>query len=92
MVMVSLHSNKILRQGHMVNPGLWGLRASLYLSVGHFEAYLGVSDHVELQVRLQLVLVVLIEQEVLLLWGQGFQGFVRRPEDSDWGVDGVSDD
>lgn len=31
--------------------------------------YLGVSDHMELQILLQLVLVVLVEQEVLLLPG-----------------------
>lgn len=31
--------------------------------------YLGISDHVELQILLQLVLVVLVEQEILLFGG-----------------------
>lgn len=54
--------------------------------------YLGVSDHVELDILLQLVLVVLIEQEVLLFRGQGLEGLVGGPEDSDRGVDRISDD
>lgn len=53
---------------------------------------LGISDHVELQVLLQLVSVVLFEQEILLLGGQGLEGVVRGPEDSDGGVDGIRDD
>lgn len=76
----------------MVNCRLWGLSARLYLSVVHFKAHHGISDHVELQVCLQLVFVVFIEQEVLLLLRQGLEGFVRRPEESDWGMHGVSDD
>lgn len=54
--------------------------------------YLGISDHVELQIFLQLVLVVLVEQEVLLFRGQGLEGLVAGPEESDRGVDRVSDD
>lgn len=54
--------------------------------------YLGISDHVELQVLLQLVLVVLVEQEILLFTGQGLEGLVAGPEKCDWGVDGVCDD
>lgn len=54
--------------------------------------YLGVPDHVELQVLLQLVLVALVEQEILLFTGQGLEGSVAGPEKCDWGVDGVCDD
>lgn len=54
--------------------------------------YLGISDHVEAQILLQPVLVVLSEQEILLLSRQSLEGFVRGPEDSDWGMNGVQDD
>lgn len=54
--------------------------------------YLGISDHVELQILLQLVLVALVEQEILLFRGEGLEGLVRGPEESDRSVDGVSDE
>lgn len=54
--------------------------------------YLGVSDHVKLQILLQLVLVVRVEQEVLLVPGKGLEGLVGGPEESDRGVDGIRDD
>lgn len=45
----------------------------------------------ELEIFLQLVLVVWIEQEILLLTGQGLQGTIIGPKESDRGVDGIGD-
>lgn len=49
------------------------LEGSLAVPVCVKTEYLGISDHMELQVLLQLVLVVLVEQEILLFTGQGLE-------------------